>query len=654
MTLSPDLLKSEVAFEREWLLTNGIGGYASGTLGTANTRRYHGLLVAALQAPLGRAVLLSKLEETLQYDGGSEYALSANFYPLTIHPEGHKLLSDWQGGNVCRWTWTLDTGDTLSKTAAMVQGSNATQIVYRYEGSDAPILSLVPLLAGKDYHAELHENPNAPEIEYNAETATLTAKFAPITGVTTEPTELYLAFTDETGEPIAGLTYKPIAAWYRRFEHPRERERGQDYEEDLFAPGTINIPIAKFGTVIVTAGVGTRKIYPVIAEIETPSDFTEALKFAATAFLIDTGTSGRQTIMAGYPWFSDWGRDTMIALPGLCLATKNFPLAESILLSYAKFVSEGMIPNRFPDEGETPDYNTVDATLWFFNAAYETIRQTNGTKLQAQLYPVLAGIVKHHLDGTRYGIHADKEDGLLYAGESGVQLTWMDAKIGDYVVTPRTGKPVEINALWHNALHIMAWLAGRLQLLDDAKLYREMAVRCCESFVGRFRRGDGLGLYDVVDGEPDGWNDDMIRPNQIFAVSLPFAPIEAASELAREIIGVVERELVTPAGLRTLSPSDPAYVGHYGGGIWERDTAYHQGTVWAWLLGAFAEAHWKVFGDKSAARRFLEPLEAQLQTYGMGSLSEVADGDAPHSSNGCIAQAWSVGETLRAWDLLTD
>ena len=304
-------------------------------------------------------------------------------------------------------------------------------------------------------------------------------------------------------------------------------------------------------------------------------------------------------------------------------------------------------------QAKSPDYNTVDATLWFFNAAYHTIRQIDDWELARELYPIFANIIASHEAGTRFNIHVDTNDGLLFAGQTGVQLTWMDAKVGDYVVTPRIGKPVEINALWHNALQIMARLAEKLQLQEEGAQYRAKAARCAESFVRQFARTDGLGLYDVVDAEVEGGKDASIRPNQIFALSLPFAPIASDLEFAKNVLSVVERELLTPAGLRTLAPSDSRYVGHYGGSVWERDTAYHQGTAWAWLLGAFAEAHEKVYGDALAARSFLEPLQAQMQAYGIGSLSEIADGDSPYRPNGCIAQAWSVGETLRVWELLT-
>jgi predicted glycogen debranching enzyme len=360
----------------------------------------------------------------------------------------------------------------------------------------------------------------------------------------------------------------------------------------------------------------------------------------------------RDSIIAGYPWFSDWGRDTMIALPGLCLTTGRAEIAREILLSFAAYLDHGMLPNRFPDAGEVPEYNTVDATLWYFAAAYRYVTATGDAKtLRASFWEVLERIVQYHQEGTRYNIHVCAEDGLLYAGEPGVQLTWMDAKVGDWVVTPRIGKPVEINALWHNALRTMAHFAERLGKKHAAQEYTRRAEAAAARFAERFPRPDGHGLYDVLD-TPGGEPDAAIRPNQIFAVSLPFAPLDAKSPVARSVVDTVQAELLTPCGLRTLSPAAPAYRPRYEGGPWERDSAYHQGTAWPWLLGPFAEAHVKVYGRKKQARAFLEPLRHEVTTLGIGSLTEIYDGSAPQRPNGCFAQAWSIAETLRVWQEL--
>jgi predicted glycogen debranching enzyme len=344
----------------------------------------------------------------------------------------------------------------------------------------------------------------------------------------------------------------------------------------------------------------------------------------------------------------------MIALPGLCLTTQRPDVAREILLSFADYVNGGMLPNRFPDAGQAPEYNTVDATLWYFVAIWRYVAATGDLDLlRTRLWPVLEEIVARHRQGTRYNIHVDGADHLLYAGQSGVQLTWMDAKVGDWVVTPRIGKPVEVNALWCNALRTMADFAQRLGHVEEAQTYSADAQQTAGSFVARFVRPDGHGLYDVLDMPEGGQPDAAIRPNQVFALSLPFAPVAPAAPVAQAILSTVREELLTPCGLRTLSPNDPGYRARYEGGPTARDGAYHQGTVWPWLLGPYAEAYHKVTGDRDGALALLRPLQDQLSVYGIGTLAEVYDGSAPQRPNGCIAQAWSVAETLRVWTLIS-
>ena len=369
-----------------------------------------------------------------------------------------------------------------------------------------------------------------------------------------------------------------------------------------------------------------------------------------------TGTAGR-TIIAGYPWFGDWGRDTMIALPGLTLSTGRAEIAADVLRTFRRYLDRGMLPNRFPDEVDpgaaAPEYNTVDATLWYFHAVHQYLLHTGDLALAEELYPALAEIVDRHRRGTRHAIRVDADDGLLYAGEPGVQLTWMDARVGDRVVTPRIGKPVEVNALWHNALRVMADLADRLGAAEDGARYRAAAEQAADSFRRRFWYPAGGYLHDVIDGpegEPaaDGRRyDGRLRPNQIFAVSLPFPLL--ADDQARAVVDACARRLWTSYGLRSLAPDDPDYVGRYGGGPAERDAGYHRGTVWGWLLGPFATAHYRVYRDPAATRGILAPLKDHLADAGLGSISEVFDGDPPHLPGGCVAQAWSVAEVLRAW-----
>jgi predicted glycogen debranching enzyme len=360
-----------------------------------------------------------------------------------------------------------------------------------------------------------------------------------------------------------------------------------------------------------------------------------------------------QTILAGYPWFGDWGRDTMIALPGLCLVTGRPGIARNILRTYARFVSEGMLPNRFPGAGAGPEYNTADATLWYFQAVHEYFDATGDIELLRELYPVLAGIVEVHVRGTRYNIHVDSADGLLYAGETGVQLTWMDAKVGDRVVTPRIGKPVEINALWLNAATSMAQFSRALGHAPER--YAGLAQRARTGFERFWNPGRNF-CFDVIDGPGgnggNGDNDAALRPNQIFAVSLPESPLTA--ERQRAVVDVCARELLTSFGLRSLGRAEPGYQGCYGGSVEKRDAAYHQGTAWGWLLGPFALAHLRVYGNAETAMSFLQPMLQHIEAAGLGTASEIFDGDEPFTPRGCIAQAWTVGETLRAWRRITE
>jgi predicted glycogen debranching enzyme len=352
-----------------------------------------------------------------------------------------------------------------------------------------------------------------------------------------------------------------------------------------------------------------------------------------------------KTILAGYPWFNDWGRDTMVSLPGLCLVTGRPWLARNILRTFSRFVSEGMLPNQFPGAGIAPAYNSVDATLWYFEAVRQYFEATNDIGLLHELYPVLEGIIEAHGRGTRYRIHVDPADGLLFAGEPGVQLTWMDAKVNGRVVTPRIGKPIEVNALWLNATATMARFAGILG--RNAARYEILRTSARAGFA-KFWNAEKQFCFDVIDapGSEDG-KDAALRPNQIFAVSLPETALDAKQQ--RAVVDVCARELLTSFGLRSLGQNEPGYHGHYGGGIEERDDAYHQGTVWGWLLGPFALAHLRVYGNAQQAMSFLEPMFGQIKSAGLGTLSEIFDGDPPHVPNGCIAQAWTVGEMLRAW-----
>ena len=629
---------------REWLETNGIGGYASSTVSGANSRRYHGLLIAATKPPLGRIVLLSKFEETLVIEG-ERYELSTNQYPGAVYPEGYKYLTGFRLDSFPVWTFDVN-GAEIEKSVFMVNGENTTVCQWKIKERTAisnqqSVLELRPLLAFRDHHHLRHED----------------AAFD--TGFSVDGD--LVSFTPYVEMPTLYLTnnaasVEPSGAWYRNFEYAIESERGFDHTEDLFQPCVMRFELAESATVIVSteprnvidAGklqkAEMKRRATLVAQAKSKDHFSRQLVLAADQFIVRRGEG--KTIIAGYHWFSDWGRDTMIALPGLTLATNRPEIAKSILTEFSKHISEGMLPNRFPDAGEIPEYNTVDATLWFFGAIrayagatgdYDFIRET--------LYDKLVDIIDWHVRGTRYQIHVDS-DGLLFAGESGVQLTWMDAKIGDWVVTPRMGKAVEIQALWYNALCIMNDLATRCGDSERQRQYFEMAAIAKDSFGGQFWNYDENCLYDVVNGmEKDG----SIRPNQIFAVSLPHPII--SSEYARAVVDKVEAELLTPYGLRSLSPRDPQYAPIYIGSPLERDGSYHQGTVWGWLIGHFVDAYRKTHtGEKGLDKSIDEILagfESHLSEAMLGQVSEIFDANTPHLPRGAAAQAWSVAELLR-------
>jgi glycogen debranching enzyme len=691
LSVGRDILTDfSAASAREWLATNGIGGYAAGSLSGASTRRYHGLLVAALTPPTGRRILLSRLEETVSL-AGTVCELAANQYPGAVHPQGFRFLERFKAWPAPAFHYRPCPGVLIEKRVWMAHGQNTTYVQYTLRESPEPVaLRLTPLVCWKDYHAEMHPWEGFP------------------VSVEVAPGEMRLLATADT--PLLRLTArveacahsapKPCDApeteweragyWHYNVEHQRERERGLDWREDLYCPGHFHAMLPPGASLTLTATVEdtveppdaawrahVERLKELLSSASATDDYTRALVLAADAFLVEREMRGQgdgrtrgngetktqrpndpttqqpnaqrptpNAILAGYPWFTDWGRDTMIALPGLCLATGRAKEARDILTSFVQFVSRGMLPNRFPDAGEEPEYNTVDATLWYFQAVREYVRRVpDGPDLAHELWPVLSDIIAWHLRGTRYGIGVDPADGLLRAGEPGVQLTWMDAKVGDWVVTPRAGKPVEINALWINALCVMEELAAEIGA--DGRTLARRVEHAANSFRARFIRPDGRGLYDVI---TDAGPDLSIRPNQILAVSLPFSPL--TREEQKTTVDTVERELLTPFGLRTLAPEDPAYRPHYVGSQRERDGAYHQGTVWPWLLGPFVEAHYRVYGDAERAKALLLPLREHLREAGVGFISEIFDGDPPHAPNGCIAQAWSVAEALRAWRIL--
>jgi predicted glycogen debranching enzyme len=613
-------------FERaaalEWIETNGVGGWASSTVCFANTRRYHGLLVAATERE--RRVLVSKLDESV-----AGVALAANRFPGAIHPRGFEHLAAFRKEIFPVWEYDVG-GVRLRKTVVAPRGENTTIVLYEVLAAPAPFeLRLAPFLAGRDYHALLRRGAEPPRVD---------------------------AVID-----VPGARFEPAADWWTNFLYDREEERGLDALEDLWTPG-VHVVTLKEGDVLPVVLATERRDRDALAIIAAErarrealttsgDDFVRDLTLAADQFIVGAWRTGtlacppapdrqeclsstqtENTIIAGYHWFTDWGRDTMISLPGLCLATGRFDDAREILRRWARCASRGMIPNRFPDGTTEPAYNAVDATLWMFVAAWHYLQATGDRDfVLSVLAPVLREAIASFDRGTRFNIHVDA-DGLLYAGAGGVALTWMDAIVDGHVVTPRRGKPVEVNALWANALRIVAEICG-----DDVLASRAARVR--DAFERAFWNEAAGCCFDVV-GDPS------IRPNQVIALSLPFPLFDDAR--AESMLKVIDAKLLTPVGLRTLSPDDPRYRPHLIGPQRERDEAYHQGTVWPWLLGPYIAAALRVRGERgrAAAAELLSNMRAHLGEAGLGTISECFDGDPPHRPRGCIAQAWSVAEVL--------
>jgi predicted glycogen debranching enzyme len=633
----------ERALSLEWLETNGRGGFSSGTVAGPKTRRYHALLLIARTPPVDRFVLVNHLDETVEI-GKHSVPLSANCYPGVVHPDGHTRCVGFSSEP---WpTWTYDIGGTqVIREIFCPQGRDMVVIRWHLAGAGGPAARLIvrPMLSGRDYHATHHENNGLrPGVKGKGP-------------VSWQP---YNGLPAVTAFPRG--TYRHAPDWYRRVQFPVEQERGLDCEEDWWSPGEFTMELAAgrpAHLVFTTEPVESvdvealvqdeRRRRTKLAESAPGNDrLVRSLWQAAEAYLSDRGA--RKTVIAGYPWFTDWGRDTFISLPGLCLVTGRHDVARQVIEAFAGHVSQGMIPNRFPDAGDTPEYNTIDASLWFVHAVGRYLDYTKDEETVRRVaWPAVRAILDGYRQGTRYGIRMD-EDGLITGGAPGVQLTWMDARIGDRVVTPRHGKPVEIQALWVRALAVGQELAEQFGDRAHAKRCDDDRIRAIKSFRARFWYEPGGYLYDVVDGE--GGDDAALRPNQIYAVAFPGELLE--EKQAQQVVQVVEERLLTPVGLRTLASGDPRYRPRYEGGVPSRDGAYHQGTVWPFLLGSFVTAWIKTHGETAAARNqartFLNGLERHLAEACIGQVSEIFDADPPHAPRGCVAQAWSVAEPLRA------
>ena len=628
----------------EWLEADGLGGFASATVAGLRTRRYHALLLAATKPPAGRFVLVNGFDGWVETPGGN-FALSSQLYnPEVLYPDGARRITEFKADPWPQWLFSLEDGTKIQQEIFAVNGASVVALSWRLlTPTTKADLSLRPLLSGRDYHFLHRENPGfrfEPEIQGKR---MVWHPYPGLPGIIAVHNGEYLHQPD----------------WYRNFLYEEERGRGLDFAEDLASPGTLRWDLSRGEAVWILGAEGLDSgtlskdgaVDKLLADLGTTErkrrqSFSSTLERSADAYLARRGRG--KTIVAGYPWFTDWGRDTFIALRGLCLATERVEEARDILLEWSGAVSEGMLPNRFPDQGDTPEYNSVDASLWYIVAVHEflslakkgiiKIRSPEREKLRAAVEEILSS----YAEGTRFGIRRD-DDGLLAAGEPGVQLTWMDAKVGDWVVTPRIGKPVEVQALWLNALRV-----GR----QFSERWNELYSRGLKAFQERFWNEERGCLYDVVDVDhKQGAMDASLRPNQIFAVGgLPIPVLDGAR--AAKVVDAVESHLWTPLGLRSLAPEEPGYVPRYEGGVRERDAAYHQGTVWPWLLGPFIEAWVRVHGGtkavkQEARRRFFEPLLEHVQEVGIGHISEIADADPPHAPKGCPFQAWSVGEALR-------
>lgn len=660
---------------REWLVTNGLGSYASGTIGGALTRAYHGLLVAAIAPPGDRRLLLSHFDETVEQGDEVLLELSGNL---------------WQGGAssplASRWIerfelvggqprWLFSRADLqVERWIWMEPGANITWVRYGLLRAEAPVtLRLRALVNQRSFHGgELPGDLKVSTIEGGVR----------IQRSADDRATLELLAQPESQDMATSLEIDATSIPYVGYDLPRERERGlaamdrhlqaMDLRVQL-VPGDHFSLMARcpgaHGGVVEGGGeaawqrrmkrqgdlLGHWRTGPGAAVDPAPL-WIQHLVLAADQFLVSRvggeAAGPATTVIAGYHWFQDWGRDTLLSLPGLTLSTGRSELARSLLLGFAQAFDRGMLPNRFPEIGrplEESDYNTVDAGLWYFEALRHYIEATDDRALIEQVFDRLAEVLEHHFSGTRYNIVVDPVDGLLACGAPGVQLTWMDAIAGGRVITPRRGKPVEINALWLNALVTMGHLCRRLDRPADLWLQRAERVRNGFQRFWNPARGCCFDVIDAYAEQPgDPRHDDAsVRPNQILAVSLPETGLNSSQQ--RSVVAVCGRELLTSLGLRSLSPADPAYAGTYGVGPTERDSRYHQGTVWGWLLGPYALAHWRCHGDRHLALELLEPMADHLLDAGLGSISEVFDGDAPHAPQGCVAQAWSVAEVLRCW-----
>jgi predicted glycogen debranching enzyme len=639
----PQISDFQISSSMEWLETNGLGGWASSTISGANTRNYHGLFVSAIHPPVERAVLLSKMEENLVFKD-AHYELSTNQFPGKIAAEGLQYLTKFTKEIFPVFQFNVG-GIEIKKTIAAIYQEDTVVVTYEVTKADIEFaMELKPFVAFRDYHSLSKANGHINKI---AEFGNGLLHLKPYP----EYPSLFIYINDSV------FKYNPV--WCHDFEYKQEQERGLRFSEDLFSYGNFKLMLkegSKVGIIISTSENCRKDAFKIlekerlrreflIADLPVKDHLSKVLSLAADQFLVKRGQDLR-TIIAGYHWFGDWGRDTMISLPGICLVNGRYEDAAKILKTFSLCIDQGMIPNRFPDQGEVPEYNTSDATLWYFVAIKKYLDYTDDEAFVINdLLPGLYEIIQWHDKGTRYNIRIE-EDGLLYGGEHGSQLTWMDAKVGDWVVTPRIGKAVEINALWYNALCIMSDLTRRERKIKESHVFKQRAEKVKEVFLSTFLYKDKGYLYDYVNGDE---KDTSFRPNQIFAMSLPYPLLD--NDLALSILKMIEDKLLTPYGLRSLSQDDPKYIGNYRGDQLSRDGGYHQGTVWSWLLGPYITSKVRLEGEegKKSAIKLLAKFETHFYEAGIGTVSEIFDAEPPFIPRGCIAQAWGVAEVLRAY-----
>jgi len=648
---------------QEWIITNGLGGFASGTPFLINTRKYHGLLTAAFNPPTDRFLMLSKIEEEISTPE-EEFFLASNLYSKgeVIQPAGYRYLESFELCPDPVITYRVagkNFSALVTKKIFMPYLTNSVVIKYTVIACSGPFtMKLYPLVTCRDFHG--NTDASAPGFEH---------------GITRSNLEMNFIFSSAAfGEKKLRIFSDRAAArqnenWSRGFFLAREASRGENPDEDLLCPGRFTIKAKENDVFYIAASADDAPFKGSFAAVEKKNaarhelvlkgargrtDFIKKLTYSADSFIVERSSTGKKTVIAGYHWFTDWGRDTMIALPGLTLVTGRFEVCREILLSFAENMREGIIPNRFPDRSsDSPEYNTVDASLWFFYAVYKYYLYARDKAFVEKLLPAMRTIIKSYSQGTIFGIRMDPDDFLISHGEKGYQLTWMDAKVGELVITPRAGKAVEINALWYNALSCMRFF--ELETASGKHDENSDMIKGFEdNFLKRFLNPSG-GLYDIVD-ELDDYGvlknkfSAKIRPNQIFAASLPFTALGRKEALS--VVAAVEKDLFTPCGLRSLAPSDPEYAARYEGARLERDAAYHQGTVWAYLMGPFITAKLRAENYSESSLKFcrgaIGNFERHLEDSGIFSVSEIFDGDAPHRPHGCVSQAWSVAEILRA------